>query len=319
MEKWLKRLAVATTIGMFIVLIMGATVTNTGSGEGCGRSWPLCHGELVPEYAFTTAVEYSHRMVTGIEGFLIAGTVILAFRSRRRQREVMAYSAGMIGTLFLQSGLGAAAVLWPQSPYVMAGHFGVSLVCFACSFLLMRLLFETNPDGTIRSRAVVTSDLSPWFRRGTWLALFFSIAVAYIGAYMRHSNAMLACATWPDCNGKVYPGFDGPVGVAFGHRIAASAEMILITLLFWASYRRREAEPALFRVNLGAFAFVMLQALSGGAVVLTKFDTWSPLAHAALMALLFICLAEACRQIFPRAQQVTRPHVSLAPAATATQ
>ena len=28
-------------------LLMGATVTNTGSSEGCGKSWPLCHGEFI--------------------------------------------------------------------------------------------------------------------------------------------------------------------------------------------------------------------------------------------------------------------------------
>ena len=70
MERAAKWLSVAATVGMFLVLLMGATVTNTGSAEGCGRSWPLCHGEFIPEYAFETMVEYSHRLVTGVEGLL---------------------------------------------------------------------------------------------------------------------------------------------------------------------------------------------------------------------------------------------------------
>ena len=43
MVKWVAGLA---TVGMFLVLLMGATVTSTGSGEGCGRSWPLCNGRI---------------------------------------------------------------------------------------------------------------------------------------------------------------------------------------------------------------------------------------------------------------------------------
>src|SRR3712207_8988616 len=66
--KWVAGLA---TVGMFLVLLMGATVTSTGSGEGCGRSWPLCNGEFIPEFAVATAIEYSHRAVTGVEGLLL--------------------------------------------------------------------------------------------------------------------------------------------------------------------------------------------------------------------------------------------------------
>lgn len=46
MNKALKALGVLTTFVMLIVLIGGALVTKTGSGQGCGRQWPLCHGRF---------------------------------------------------------------------------------------------------------------------------------------------------------------------------------------------------------------------------------------------------------------------------------
>jgi cytochrome c oxidase assembly protein subunit 15 len=49
MERGLRWLAVATTVGMFVVLIMGAAVTNTGSAEGCGRSWAVWHRPVVAQ------------------------------------------------------------------------------------------------------------------------------------------------------------------------------------------------------------------------------------------------------------------------------
>src|SRR5262245_54863224 len=100
---------------MFLVLVMGATVTNTGSAEGCGRSWPLCNGQLIPEFTVSTAIEYSHRAVTGIEGVLVVALAVAMLWFWRRDREVVTLVGLMLGTLLLQAGLGAGAVMWPQS------------------------------------------------------------------------------------------------------------------------------------------------------------------------------------------------------------
>lgn len=32
---------------MTFIVLGRALVTKTGSADGCGRSWPLCNGELV--------------------------------------------------------------------------------------------------------------------------------------------------------------------------------------------------------------------------------------------------------------------------------
>ena len=80
MERILRGLAVAATVGMFLVLVMGATVTNTGSAQGCGQSWPLCNGRLVPEFTVATAIEYSHRAVTGVEGLLVVALAVGVLR-----------------------------------------------------------------------------------------------------------------------------------------------------------------------------------------------------------------------------------------------
>jgi cytochrome c oxidase assembly protein subunit 15 len=110
---------------------MGAAVTNTGSAQGCGRSWPLCNGQFVPEFTVATAIEYSHRAVTGIEGLLIVALSVAMLVLWRREREVQVLVPLMLGALVLQAGLGAAAVMLPQSPAVLASHFGISLVAFA--------------------------------------------------------------------------------------------------------------------------------------------------------------------------------------------
>src|SRR6266852_5424981 len=85
----LRWLAVAAAGGMFLVLVMGAAVTNTGSAEGCGRSWPLCNGQFVPEFTVSTAIEYSHRAVTGLESLLVVGLTAVMLRLWRKDREAV--------------------------------------------------------------------------------------------------------------------------------------------------------------------------------------------------------------------------------------
>src|SRR5690242_9065255 len=119
----LRWLAALTCGGMLLVLIMGAAVTNTGSAEGCGRSWPLCNGQFVPEFTVATAIEYSHRAVTGLESLLVLGLAATMLWLWRSSREVVLLAVLMVATLLLQAGLGAGAVLWPQSPLMLATHF----------------------------------------------------------------------------------------------------------------------------------------------------------------------------------------------------
>ena len=296
MERAAKVFAVAATIGMFIVLIMGATVTNTGSAEGCGQSWPLCHGQFIPEYAFETLVEYSHRLVTGVEGFLILGLAITAFPLRRRYPEMKALLPLMIFTLLLQSGMGAWAVLYPQTPPVMATHFGISLVCFASVFLVMRVLWEETPITREATRVVPTG-----YRNLAWITLLWTIVVAYIGAYMRHSGAELACYTWPLCNGSLLPDLGSPgVAVAWGHRLVALIALGLVGWLALWSRRFAAVRPDLYRMNVWAAIFIIAQALSGGFVVLSRLALASTLLHAALMALLFAALADGARRTLPQ-------------------
>jgi len=62
------------------VILLGALVRATGSGAGCGRSWPTCQGQVVPELSGSTAVEYTHRTASGIALLLVAGLVVWVWR-----------------------------------------------------------------------------------------------------------------------------------------------------------------------------------------------------------------------------------------------
>lgn len=293
---------VAATIGMFVVLIMGATVTNTGSADGCGRSWPLCHGEFIPHYAVATMIEFSHRAVTSVETVLILALAAGALLQWRQRREIRYLVPLMVFCLFLQAGLGAWAVLYPQVAAVLALHFGVSLTAFASVLLTTVFLFEVDSTDALRDRPIPTG-----LRRFIWATLIYTYLLVYLGAYVRHSNAGLACLDWPLCNSKVVPGFSGPVGVVFMHRLAAGIGGILIALLVVWAYRYRAQRPDLYRGSQAALALIVIQSLSGAIVVFARMDLFSTLLHAGLVALLFGALSYLCYHTLPRPAVVTAP------------
>src|SRR5205823_5158179 len=168
---------------MLLVLVMGAAVTNTGSAEGCGRSWPLCNGQFVPEFTVGTAIEYSHRAVTGAEGLLVVALTGAMLGFWRRDRDVRVLALLMVVTLLLQAGLGAGAVLWPQSALMLATHFGVSLMALASTYLSATVVFERT-----RSTARQIPKVPSAFRTLTLGVSIYVLGVVYLGAYVRHAG-----------------------------------------------------------------------------------------------------------------------------------
>ncbi len=292
-----RRLAMATAIGMLIVLLMGARVTSTGSGEGCGNDWPLCHGNWLPQDTFESITEYSHRLVTGIEGILVVVTALSALRIRHLYRETLILVPLMAGTIVVQSLMGAAAVKWPQSPEIMATHFGISLICLASAAVLAMVLREDRDENQPWSVGPQTDDTAA-LEQFKWLALLGSvlaIVVAYSGAYVRHKGAELACTSWPTCNGKLIPEFGGLHGVHTIHRLLALVITIWITALLYRGYTLRRDRPELFKVSLVAASFVILQSIFGLIVVESGLALMATLAHAFGMSVLFVALCEASR------------------------
>lgn len=213
MVRWL---ALAATVGMFLVLVMGITVTNTGSAEGCGRDWPLCHGRFIPEFAVSTAIEFSHRAVTGIEGLLVVALTVGVLLYWRNRREIQFLAPVMVIFLVLQAALGALAVKYPTSPEVLASHFGISLISFASILLTAAFLYQETTYDRLRDRPVPLG-----FRWLAWGMAIYTYLVVYTGAYVGHRGVELACRDWPLCNGQLVPSLVGPTGIVFTHRVAA--------------------------------------------------------------------------------------------------
>jgi heme a synthase len=295
-------MAILTAVGMFIVLLMGARVTATGSGEGCGNDWPLCHGSWLPADTYESLTEYSHRFVTSIEGLFVLATTILAWPLRKKHPEFKVLVPAVGGTLVLQSLMGAAAVKWPTSPQVMATHFGISLICLASAALVAFILIEEkNGDATRRTVPPGQRQALTVFRWLVVVTFVFSIVVAYSGAYVRHTESELACTSWPTCTGELVPDLDltTPQGTQAMHRLLAAAISLMALAIAALGWRFRETRRDLYWLGLASLAIVIAQGLVGRWVVYSGLALMATLSHAGLMSALFVTLAEGIRRTWP--------------------
>jgi cytochrome c oxidase assembly protein subunit 15 len=290
----LRTLAWVTAVGLLLVIVMGSLVTDTGSGRGCGGTWPLCNGRFVPELAVSSLIEYSHRAVASVVGLM---TVVLAVWSWRavRRPAVRALAAVGLGFVVVQGLLGAADVLWPEAPSVLALHYGFSLIAFA-GVLLLALALGRPPAGP-------AAPLPRPFARLAWATTAYVYGLVYLGAYVAHSHAAGACGDWPLCRGQLVPAdLHGPVAVEFAHRLAALGGVGLCLWLFLAARPLRRRRRDAYQAAHVALAAVVLQALSGAWVVRGGAGLWPVLVHGSLVAALFGALAYLALAGVPQAE-----------------
>ncbi len=284
MRRSLKWLAVATTIGMIFILIGGALVTKTGSGMGCGRSWPLCNGKFVPsEISPELIIELAHRLVSGVGGIMVLVLSVWSWKAIGHIRETKFLSILSFFFLLLQGLIGAAAVLWGQSSFVLALHFGISLVSFAAVFLLTLLIFEI--DKKFDAEKVYIDKRMGFHILGVSI---YSYLVIYTGALVRHMKASLVCRDWPLCLNDV---LSLPTNmyewVQMGHRAAAGLIFIWIAYIFYLAVRYYKNQKVLYWGWMFAFILVSLQVIAGALIIFTRLNLYIALLHAFFITCLF--------------------------------
>ena len=94
------------------VILWGAFVRASKSGDGCGAHWPLCNGTVVPDASQSkTLVEFAHRATSGVAFLLVVGLCVWAFRRFGRGHAVRASAAASGVFIVTESLIGAGLVL----------------------------------------------------------------------------------------------------------------------------------------------------------------------------------------------------------------
>lgn len=284
MLRVLKGVSLITSFILLIVLLGGALVTKTNSGLGCGRSWPLCKGQIIPDHlTIQTVIELSHRAASGLAGIFVLLLAVLAWIVIPHKRETKFLA--IISCIFLiaQALIGAAAVVWGQIPAVKAIHFGISLICFAAVVMLTLLIFER--DRNYQKNSFYVGKRMKFHTYGLWI---YSYLVVYTGALVRHENASLACPSWPLCS-KANNGIPTQVHewIQMGHRFAAFLLFVWIIIAFVHAYKYYRNERGIYLGWFVSLILVTLQVICGAVIVITNLNIYVALTHAILISCLF--------------------------------
>jgi cytochrome c oxidase assembly protein subunit 15 len=137
----LVRFAWLTLVFNVCVILLGALVRSTGSGAGCGRSWPTCQGVVVPRLGGATTIEFIHRSASGVAIVLVG--VLLVWVWRRVPRGEPARTGAVLAAASIvgEALIGAMIVLaeWVADDASVARVVAVPLHLVNTLFLLATL------------------------------------------------------------------------------------------------------------------------------------------------------------------------------------
>ena len=103
-------------------ILAGAFVRATGSGDGCGSTWPTCKGKIIPQLSDTSEViEFSHRSISGI---LLIVTLIIFIKSRNMSKGTIVRTTVNLLTFFVvfEAAIGAVIVLYEWVGLIVPSH-----------------------------------------------------------------------------------------------------------------------------------------------------------------------------------------------------
>lgn len=256
----LRRLAAATVVVTYLLVVLGDTVRVTHSGMGC-RSWPLCNGNLGLIGNYHAMLEQSHRYLAAVVTALVVITFLVARRQARDDRTVRAASVASLVTIAIQVPLGAITVFAHNAGWTVAMHLaGAWLVVAAVTTTMVAVMKSTGSRSLPAGRGVAQALARPL---GVSIGAVFLVAVA--GMLVLHDGATLSCPSWPLCTGSIES-----IGVTlqYVHRflaLSAGVALVWLTARTW----RLEGATALQR-NLAAVMLGLVVVTAGfGAVVAT--------------------------------------------------
>jgi heme A synthase len=164
------------------VILFGAWVRITGSGNGCGSHWPACNGDIIPQApAVKTIIEYTHRLMSGMCGIF---AVVLVVWARQVSRPVFRASLLALFFLVVESLLGALLVkrhlvvddVSAARAYTVALHLANTLLLTASAALV------AWRASTQQSRTRISPTVSPAARILLGVALAAVLLTSMSGA-----------------------------------------------------------------------------------------------------------------------------------------
>jgi heme a synthase len=247
-------------------LVFGAIVRITGSGMGCGNSWPRCNGYWIPPLDQPTLiVEVTHRYLASLLIAVLGAFGVAAWRRRRDpgvagRGGVLRMTAAAVVVALCVALLGALTVKLGNTTWATVGHWTLAMTLLA---VIAVAGIRAGALGGVSAR--VQHVLPRTARAARAAAVLAFVTVAMGGITAKYSGASVACLEFPLC-GRNPDVAARSVGVQVTHRILALLLLLHLFGMIMAGRKRHDA-PVVRRALYVAFGFVVAQFGVAGAMI----------------------------------------------------
>ncbi len=284
----LPTLLVAALALVFVLVVWGGVVRLSGSGLAI-PDWPLAEGKLLPRPHPNVLIEFGHRVIAMLVGFVTIAIAIMVFRSREARAKVGALTVAALITLVLQIFMGGRVVLEELPVDRVVAHLLLAFTFFGILLLMALRVTEGAPAGERDPRARVLARFAHLSAGAVFLQ-------AGLGAWVSSSGAALACPDFPTCQGSWLPPMTGLVGIHYAHRLGAYAIVLLVLGLLVAAAPARLPPRARWPLRISGILLALQVILGIGNVVL-RVPLPISVAHLGTALVLFGSLLTAAHEL----------------------
>jgi cytochrome c oxidase assembly protein subunit 15 len=341
-----QRLAALTLLTLFLtfdLVLFGAFTRLTDSGLGC-PDWPGCYGNASPTGALSQIraeearmptgpvthgkawVEMIHRYLATAVGVLITTLAAATWLQRRRGLPVQArWPAITLAWVCLQGAFGALTVTMKLFPAIVTLHLLGGMVLLAL-LVLQAVAYKQAQRGA--GPVAIAAGARAWLLAASVL-LWLQVA---LGGWVSTNYAVLACNTFPSCQGSWWPAMDFTQGfelwrhlgmtgggehitfaaltaIHYTHRLVAYALFVVLGIAAWRLWR-----GPLHHLAQAIAALALWQFASGLSNVVLGWPLVAAVAHTGGAAALVVALTWALRESraapVPAARQIQGREVS---------
>jgi cytochrome c oxidase assembly protein subunit 15 len=155
-------------------ILWGTTVRATGSGAGCGDSWPLCNGSAT----VARIIEFTHRASSGIALIAVIVLAVWTWHGTVKRHLARAAAIASLIFIFIEALLGALLVLLGMTAQNDSPARAAYLSLHLTNTLLMLAALALTAHFLARKRGYMRGGVEI---RGAWLASAGLIAVILTG------------------------------------------------------------------------------------------------------------------------------------------
>lgn len=268
-----RKITMVSLVLLAAIVVTGAGVRLTGSGLGC-TDWPRCTDEtFTPSSDLHANIEFWNRMITGLVSAAVVAAVLGSLRRAPRRRDLTWLSLGLVAGVLGQIVLGGIVVLTHLNPWLVQGHFVLSMVLVANAMVLTHR--AGLPDGA-EERPIVTPALLRWGWGLVGLATVVLLTGTLVTGSGPHSGKTRAPkdATLAQEISAAKEVKRLPIAVHDAARIHGATVWLLLAATIWVlvQLRRHQPDGPLPRRATVLTTVILLQ----GAVGYTQYFTGVP-------------------------------------------